>query len=294
MTQPQPPNLASPAVIAALLKRHGLRPNRRWGQNFLADANLLAKVVDAAELGPTESVLEIGPGLGGLTRAIAAHAPRVLAVEVDPALTAILRAETVADLENVRILRADFLSLDLPNVLPEALGEPPYVVVANIPYSITTPLIGRVLEHANLFSRAVLMVQREVAERITAAPGTNDYGSLTLFINLYAQARRIALVSKKVFVPAPDVDSAIIRLDLRPHPLFPELTPSRYLSVVHAAFQQRRKNLGNSLMGPPLNWTREQAQAALYEAGIDPNRRGETLSPEEFARIAAEFPQETA
>ena len=289
----QSPNLASPAVIAALLKRHGIRPNRRWGQNFLADANLLGKVTDAAELTPADAVLEVGPGLGGLTRAVAAVAGRVLAVEVDPALAGVLRAETVSDLENVRILRADFLSLDLPHVLPESLGSPPYVVVANIPYSITTPLIGRLLEHAGLFSRAVLMVQREVAERITAAPGTSDYGSLTLYVNLYAQAKRIALVSKKAFVPAPEVDSAIIRLDLRPSALFPETTPSRYLSVVHASFQQRRKNLGNSLTGPPLNWTREQAQKALYEAGIDPNRRGETLSPEEFARIAMEFPQET-
>ncbi|HEU4752273.1 MAG TPA: 16S rRNA (adenine(1518)-N(6)/adenine(1519)-N(6))-dimethyltransferase RsmA [Armatimonadota bacterium] len=279
-----PVNLSSPAAVSALLRRRGLRPTRRWGQNFLIDANLLAKVADAGDLGPEDGVLEIGPGLGALTRALADRARRVLAVEIDPGLYAALTEETAADLPNVRVLHADFLAVDLERVVPEELGPGRHPVVANIPYSITSPVVVRLLEHRHLFDRIVLMVQKEVADRLTAAPDTSDYGSLTLFVHLYADARRVAPVSRRAFLPAPDVDSAIVRLDVRETPRYPE--PERYLDVVHAAFRQRRKNLANALTGTPLNWPRERARAALEAAGIDPTRRGETLSPDEFAALA--------
>lgn len=296
MTEPAPASdpmaLHSPAVVAALLRRHGIRPNRRRGQNFLVDANQLARVLAAAEVGPKDAVLEIGAGLGVLTRALSARAARVLAIEVDPALHQVLLTDTASDLRNTRVLLADFLELPLPGPLPEHLGAPPWLVVANIPYSITTPLLARLLEHPELFRRAVLMVQQEVAARLTAAPGTPEYGALTLFAHLHAEVRRLAVVPRRAFLPAPEVDSAIVRLDLLREPRCGVVSPGHYLAVVHAAFGQRRKRLVNALTGPPLHASREAAAAALAAAEIAPDRRGETLTPEEFARLAAALPQE--
>jgi len=281
-------NLASPAVVSEILRRRGLQPKRRWGQNFLLDANLLRKVVEAGDLQPEDGVLEIGPGLGALTQALAARARQVLAVEIDPGLYAALTEETLTELPNVRVLHADFLQTDLAALIPEALGSGRHPVVANIPYSITSPVVVRLLEHRHLFSRLILMVQKEVADRLVGQPNTSDYGSLTLFVHLYADARRVAHVPRSAFLPAPEVDSAIVRLDVLEAPRYPE--PERYLAVVHAAFQQRRKNLANALTGPALGWTREQARVALEAAGVDPGRRGETLSPDEFAELARQWP----
>jgi 16S rRNA (adenine1518-N6/adenine1519-N6)-dimethyltransferase len=283
-------NLTAPSVVSEILRRRGLRPTRRWGQNFLIDANLMAKVVEAGELSPDDGVLEIGPGLGGLTRALAERVRQVLAIEIDPGLYAALTEETARDLANVRVVHADFLKADLDALVPETLGGGRHPVVANIPYSITSPVVVRLLEHRHLFDRVVLMVQKEVADRLTAAPGTSDYGSLGLFVNLYAEALQVGFVSRRAFLPAPDVDSTIVRLDLRIEPRFPDLSPDAYLDVVHSAFRQRRKNLGNALTGPPLNWSREAARSALERAGIDPMRRGETLTPEEFAELARAAP----
>lgn len=283
-------NLNSPAFVAALLRRRGLRPNRRLGQNFLVDANLLQKVVDAAGILPEDGVLEIGPGLGALTRALAARARKVLAVEVDAGLFAALVEETTADLPGVRVIHADFLKTDLESLVGEELGPGRHQVVANIPYSITSPVVVRLLEHGRLFDRIVLMVQKEVADRLVAGPGTPDYGSLTLFVHLRADVRRVAAVSRRAFLPAPDVDSAIVRLDVLPEPRCADVPEERYLAVVHAAFQQRRKSLANALTGPALGWTREEALGALAEAGIDPGRRGETLTPDEFAALAQSGP----
>ena len=278
-----PINLTSPAEVASLLQRRGLRPKRRWGQNFLIDANLLGKVVEAGGLSPERGVLEIGPGLGALTQELAPRARRVLAVEIDAELHQVLQEETLRELGNVAVVHADFLDLELGTVIPEKLGPGRHVVVANIPYSVTSPILVRLLEHYPLFERVVLMVQKEVADRLAAKPGTPEYGSLTLFAGLYADVRKVATVSRRAFLPAPEVDSAIIRLDILEAPRF---APETYLPVVHAAFQQRRKSLANALTGPALGWTRERAQAALSAAGIDPGRRGETLSAEEFARLA--------
>jgi 16S rRNA (adenine1518-N6/adenine1519-N6)-dimethyltransferase len=283
---PDLPNLASPAAVKALLRERGLRPNRRWGQNFLIDGNLLERVAAAADLIPGDRVLEIGPGLGALTRVLARNAERVLAVEIDPGLYAALSEATLTDLQNVHVLHADFLELDLASAIPAELGPGRHPVVANIPYSITSPVVVRLLEHRELFDRIVLMVQKEVADRLTARPGTSDYGSLTLFVHLFADAKAVHFVSRRAFLPAPDVDSEIVRLDALETPRYPDIRAEDYLAVVHAAFQQRRKSLSNSLTGPALGWSKEQARERLERAGIDPIRRGETLTPEEFAALA--------
>ncbi|MCC2672458.1 MAG: dimethyladenosine transferase [Armatimonadetes bacterium] len=280
-----PQNLTSPATVADLLKRRSLQPKSRWGQNFLVDANLLNKVVEGGELQPDEAVLEIGPGLGALTRALAAQVRQVLAMEIDPGLYEALIKETIRGVPNIRVLLQDFLQADLEQLVPEHLGPGRHPVIANIPYSITSLVVVRLLEHRHLFDRIVLMVQKEVADRLVAAPDTSDYGSLTLFVHLHANARRVAKVPRTAFLPAPDVDSSIVRLDILTEPRFPDLNSEDYLAVVHAAFRQRRKNLANALTGPPLSWDRDQARAVLAATGIDPMRRGETLTPDEFANL---------
>lgn len=287
-------SLTDPRVVAALLRRYGLSPSRYRGQSFLVSRPHLEIVVRGAELTAGDAVLEVGAGLGVLTRALAevvGPGGKVLALEVDTGLYRVLSAETAADLPQVEVLHADALEADLPALIRERLGGGPVPVAANIPYSITSPLLVRLLSLGpRLVSRLVLMVQREVARRLTAAPGTPEYGSLTLFTHLHADCRLLGEVPREAFHPAPRVDSAVVRLDLLPGPRFPGLDPERYLAVVHAAFQMRRKTLPNALAGPALGWPRSEALAALASAGIDPGRRGETLSPEEFARLAAAGP----
>jgi len=283
-------NLSSPAAVSALLKRHNLHPRKRFGQNFLVDGNTLAKIVAAGELEPGGVALEIGAGLGVLTAALAeavTETGRVVSVEVDMDLLPALE-ETLAERPQVQVVTADALALDWPAFLDEHFpnGVTP-AVVANIPYNITSPLLTTLLEQHGRFSRVVLLVQKEVAARLGAKAGTPDYGSLSVFVQYHAQVETIGIVSRRVFFPPPDVDSAVVRLT--PHAAPPVDVPSeaRLFAVVRAAFGQRRKALLNALSGDPvLGWSREQAAAALETAGIDGGRRGETLTLEEFARLS--------
>lgn len=284
-------NLSSPAAVAALLRRHGLHPRRRFGQNFLVDANTLAKIVGAGNVGPGDRVLEIGTGLGVLTAALAeavTESGQVVTVEVDrdllPALT-----DTVAALPQVRVVSADALALAWPQFLSERFSDGPRIkVIANIPYNITTPLLTTLLAQRGRFGVIVLLVQKEVAQRLAAAPATPDYGSLSVFVQFHANVETVGIVSRRVFLPAPDVDSAIVRLTPFAAPPVSVSDEKQFFAVVRAAFGQRRKALVGALSGDPaLGWTRERAVAALAAASIDPGRRGETLSLEEFARLAA-------
>jgi 16S rRNA (adenine1518-N6/adenine1519-N6)-dimethyltransferase len=288
-------NLSSPAALAALLRRHGLRPRRRFGQNFLVDANTLAKIVTAGALGPGDSVLEIGAGLGVLTRALAqsvGEAGRVVSLEIDHDLLPAL-AETVGNLPQVQIVPGDAMALDWPAFLDAHFaGSVSQVsVIANIPYNITSPLLTTLLDQRGRFARIVLLVQKEVAARLGAPPGSPDYSALGVYTQFHAQVETVGIVSRRVFFPPPDVDSAIVRLT--PHDRPPVAVPDEglFFAVVRAAFGQRRKALLNALSGDPaLGWDREQAAAALAAAAIDPGRRGETLSLEEFARLARPQP----
>ena len=283
-------NLSSPAAVAALLKRHGLRPRRRFGQNFLADANTLGKIAAAGSLAPGDAALEIGAGLGVLTRALAeAVGPsgRVAALEVDRDLLPAL-AETVGDLPQVTVVPGDATAVDWPAFLDAHFpGAARVSVVANIPYNITSPLLTMLLAQRGRFARIVLLVQKEVAARLGAKPGTPDYGALTVFAQFHTQVETVGIVSRRVFFPPPEVDSAIVRLTPHAAPPAPVADEARFFAVVRAAFGQRRKALLNALSGDPaLGWSRDQAAQALAAAAIDPNRRGETLSLEEFARLA--------
>ena len=285
-------NLSSPAAVSALLKRHNLHPRKRFGQNFLVDGNTLAKIVMAGGLEPGGAVLEIGAGLGVLTSALAeavTETGRVVSVEVDTDLLPAL-AETTGSLPQVEIVTADVMALDWPAFLDAHFsgGQKPSVV-ANIPYNITSPLLTTLLEQRGRFARIVLLVQKEVAARLGAKADTPDYGSLSVFVQYHAQVETVGIVSRRVFFPPPDVDSAIVRLT--PHDTPPVAVPdeAQLFAVVRAAFGQRRKALLNALSGDPaLGWSREQAAAALANAQIDGGRRGETLTLAEFARLASD------
>ncbi len=285
----KPMNLSSPASISALLKKYGLRPRRRFGQNFLVDGNTLGRIVAAGLLEPGDGVLEIGAGLGVLTQALAGAVTgtgQVVAVEVDRDLLPALQ-ETVGGLPQVQIQEADALSLDWPVFLQTHLGERAVTVVANIPYNITTPLLTSLLDSGANLARLVFLVQKEVAQRLSAPPGSSDYGSISVFAQFHAKVETVGIVSRRVFLPSPDVDSAIIRLTPHPAPPVEVTDRKQFFAVVRAAFGQRRKSLLNALSGDPsLAWSRARAETALQTAGIDPLRRGETLSLAEFALLA--------
>lgn len=280
------PNLISPAVVKSLLLEHGLRPKKRLGQNFLIDRNVLNKIIDAAGIGPDDSALEIGPGLGVVTRELALRAGHVVAVEADRDLIPILQ-NILADLPNAEIVNADFLRLELDSFLQERFGDSKLAVVANLPYYITTPIIAELLGVKERISNIVLMVQKEVAQRLAAPPGGGDYGSITVFVRYHCEMQIVAQASRNVFFPIPDVDSSLIRLTVRSTPPVKVEDESLFFSVVRAAFGKRRKTLLNALAdAPDLGLTKSQVDEALAAAGIDPTRRGETLDLPEFGAIA--------
>jgi 16S rRNA (adenine1518-N6/adenine1519-N6)-dimethyltransferase len=281
---PAPVNLFSPRAVSDLLQRHAVRTNKSLGQNFLLDKNTLERIVSAAKLTGDESVLEIGPGLGALTRILAERAASVTAVEIDAGFVRVL-AETVGDLENVHVEHADFLKLDLTTWARANLTPLPATVVANVPYYITSPLLVSLLRTGELWRTIVVLVQKEIADRLRAGPGTPEYGSLSVFAQVHAEVDVVGAVPRGAFYPPPKVDSAIVRFTPRPRPPVPISDPRLFEQVVRAAFGQRRKTLSNALTAVP-DWTRETALAALGAAGVDPRRRGETLTVADFAAIA--------
>jgi len=279
-------NLTSPAVVASLLRHHGLKPKKRLGQSFLVDRNVLDKIVAAAELGPNDCVVEIGAGLGTVTRELASRAGRVVAVEADRGLIPVLR-DTLSGLGNVEVVEADFLELALDGFLAERLGEERCVVVANLPYYITTPIVSRLIETKSRIRLAALMVQKEVAQRLIAPSGGDDYGAITVFVRYHCEVEIVAQVSRNVFLPPPEVDSALVRLRVRERPPVQTRDEGAFFAVVKAAFGQRRKTVLNALSGSPeLSLTKKRALGMLQAAGIDAVRRGETLDLAEFARLA--------
>jgi 16S rRNA (adenine1518-N6/adenine1519-N6)-dimethyltransferase len=268
-------------VVAGLLAEFNLHPRKRFGQNFLVDEHVLERIVAAAELTPADTVLEIGPGLGTLTAALAAQAGQVVAVELDRELLPVLES-TVGSLPNVRILQGDILQLPLDQVLPP--GNAPYKVVANLPYYVTSPVLLKFLLADRPWARLVFMVQREVAERLAASPGSKAYGSLSVVLRFSAEPAIMARVPRTAFFPPPEVDSAVVALSPRPAPLPSGPERETFFRVVRGAFGQRRKKLSNALAGagfPP-----GAVAAALAEADVDGGRRGETLDLSEFVALA--------
>lgn len=270
-------NEIPPLNVANLLKRHGLRADKSLGQNFLQDPIALEKIASAAEIQPTDSVLEIGPGLGSLTRYLAVAAGEVVAVELDGNLFPLLKA-VLAPYTNIRLIHGDILEFKPA----ELVNRPGYLVVANIPYYITSAIIRHLLENEPQPRRIVLTIQKEVADRICAAPG--GMSLLALSVQVYGTPRIAARIPAGAFFPAPKVDSAVLCLDVHPEPQVKRELLETFFEVIKAGFSQKRKTLRNSLSSglriPPAN-----AANLLTQAGIDPQRRAETLSIPEWQRL---------
>jgi 16S rRNA (adenine1518-N6/adenine1519-N6)-dimethyltransferase len=270
-----------------LMRRYGLDPKKSLGQNFLVDESHLRRIADAADLTKDDTVLEVGPGLGVLTRHLAERAGRVVAVELDDRLIPILQ-ERFAGQPHVEIIHGDILTLDpralvAPAIQPsDEAADMVYKVVANLPYYITSAVLRHLLEATPPPVIAVLLVQWEVARRIMAKPG--DMSILAVSVQFYAEPRIIHKIPAGAFVPRPKVDSAILRLDVRPRPAVPDVNPDDFFRVVRAGFGQKRKQLLNSL-SQGLSLPKETARQLLVAAGIDPRRRAETLSLDEWARL---------
>lgn len=273
--------------IKELLARHGFRFSRSMGQNFLTAAWVPEQIADAAGLDEKTGVLEVGPGIGCLTEQLSYRAGKVLAVELDNALRPVL-AETLGGRENVEIVFGDVLKQNISALVKEKMPGMRYAVCANLPYNITSPLITAFLE-AGCFETVTVMIQREVARRICAKPGSGDYGAFTVLVNWYAQPRMLFDVPPSCFMPQPKVTSSVIRLDIRKEPPVSVKSEELFFRIVRAAFGMRRKTLLNALSAYLGEFSKEQIEAALISADFDPKIRGETLGIGEFAKIADTF-----
>ncbi|MCD2434899.1 16S rRNA (adenine(1518)-N(6)/adenine(1519)-N(6))-dimethyltransferase RsmA [Acidaminococcus sp. NSJ-142] len=275
------PVIASREVTHYILQTFGLKAKKRFGQNFLINEKVVQAIAQAAQIGPGDLVLEIGPGIGTLTQALAETGAQVKSVEIDQSLLPVL-AKTLEGYTNVEIIPGDVLKVDLG----EITQHEPFTVAANLPYYITTPIIFALLEQQLPLKRLVVMVQKEVAERMTAGPGTKDYGPLSLALQYYSEPRLALSVPARDFMPAPKVDSMVVVCEKREQPPV-DADPKLFFQVVRAAFSQRRKMLSNCLKS--LGLSSDQVKTLMERAGIDGKRRGESLSMEEFGKLTKAY-----
>ncbi|WP_053368668.1 16S rRNA (adenine(1518)-N(6)/adenine(1519)-N(6))-dimethyltransferase RsmA [Bacillus sp. FJAT-27245] len=281
-------DIATPLRTRAILEKYGFSFKKSLGQNFLIDTNILRKIVDAAGIDGETGAIEIGPGIGALTEQLAKASKKTVAFEIDQRLLPILE-DTLSPYSNVKVVHSDFLKANAAEVIKEEFDPGmDLVVAANLPYYVTTPIIMKILEEKLPVRAIVVMLQKEVADRISAKPGSKDYGSLSIAVQYYTEAETVMIVPKTVFVPQPNVDSAVIRLNVRDEPAVSVSNERFFFTVTRAAFAQRRKTILNNLTSQ-LEGGKERKEAittALEKAGIEPSRRGETLSLDEFARLS--------
>lgn len=271
--------IASPEVVHYICKRFDIKMSTKLGQNFLIKRGIVDEIVHAAELTVGEPVLEVGPGIGTLTQGLAQSGADVTAIELDRRLLEVLDT-TLASYDNVRIIHGDVLKLDVPTIM----NHKPFKVVANLPYYITTPIIMSLLESKLPIERLVVMVQKEVALRMIAKPGTKDYGALSVAVQYYTEPDIVLDVPPKSFLPAPAVTSSVIRCVLRDKPPVDVIDEKLFFRVVKAGFAQRRKTFSNTMKTTGL--TRDRIEELLAKANIDGQRRGETFTLQEFADVA--------
>lgn len=281
--------LANPQKTIEVIQKNNFHFQKRYGQNFLIDAHVLEKIVAAAQITPDDFVLEVGPGIGTLTQYLAEAAREVVAVEIDRDLIPILE-ETLGGYENVTVLNQDILKVDVAALAQEKNGGRPIKVIGNLPYYITTPIVMGLLESRVPLESITVMVQKEVAMRMQASPGTKDYGALSLAVQYYAEPYLAANVPPNCFIPRPGVGSAVIRLTCRETPAATVKDERLLFSIIHASFGQRRKTLVNGLRNAPgLDFTKEQIEEALKKTGLSETVRGETLTLAQFAQLADEL-----
>ena len=280
--------IADYSVTRAILERHGFTFKKSFGQNFLTDTNILQKIVDTAEIDKNVNVIEIGPGIGALTEFLAESAAEVMAFEIDDRLVPIL-ADTLRDFDNVTVVNQDILKVDLAQYIAEFKNpDLPIKVVANLPYYITTPILMHLIESGIPFSEFVVMMQKEVADRISAQPNTKAYGSLSIAVQYYMTAKVAFIVPRTVFVPAPNVDSAILKMVRRDQPAVEVQDEKFFFKVSKVSFVHRRKTLWNNLTSHfgKSEETKAKLTAALEQAELSPSVRGEALTLADFARLA--------
>ena len=282
-------NLVKPEETIKILKKYNFNFQKKFGQNFLIDAHVLDKIISAAEITKEDTVLEIGPGIGTMTQALCEAAKQVIAVEIDKNLIPILENDTLKDYDNAVVVNNDILAVDIPALLKEN-GAESAKVVANLPYYITTPIIMGLLEKHAPVKSITVMVQKEVAVRMQAAPGNKDYGALSLAVQYYCEPYLAANVPQNCFIPRPNVGSAVIVLKLHDTPPVKVSDEKFMFKLIRAAFNQRRKTLVNALRNSPeLSLSREEIEEALTKLNMDVNIRGEMLGLEEFARLCDEL-----
>ena len=273
--------LSNPQRTIEVIKKYEFCFQKKFGQNFLIDGHVLDKIIAGAGVTKDDMVLEIGPGIGTMTQYLAEAAGKVVAVEIDRNLLPILQ-ETLADYDNVKVIHADVLSLDLEKLVQEENGGRPIKVVANLPYYITTPIIMALFEQHVPLANVTVMVQKEVAARMKSGPGSKDYGALSLAVQYYAEPYIVANVPCNCFMPRPNVDSAVIRLTRYEEPPVQVKDEKMLFKIIRASFNQRRKTLQNGLNNSSeLNFTKDQIAAAIAEAGFSPSVRGEALTLEQ-------------
>ncbi|ABV09208.1 MULTISPECIES: 16S rRNA (adenine(1518)-N(6)/adenine(1519)-N(6))-dimethyltransferase RsmA [Streptococcus] len=280
--------IADYSVTRAILERHGFTFKKSFGQNFLTDTNILQKIVDTAEIDKNVNVIEIGPGIGALTEFLAENAAEVMAFEIDDRLVPIL-ADTLRDFDNVTVVNQDILKVDLAQYIAEFKNpDLPIKVVANLPYYITTPILMHLIESGIPFSEFVVMMQKEVADRISAQPNTKAYGSLSIAVQYYMTAKVAFIVPRTVFVPAPNVDSAILKMVRREQPAVEVQDEKFFFKVTKASFVHRRKTLWNNLTSyfGKSEEVKEKLENALAKANLVANVRGEALDLVAFARLS--------
>ena len=285
--------LSNPKETIQVLQKHEFQFKKKFGQNFLIDPHVLDKIVDAAQITKDDFVLEIGPGIGTLTQYLCENARQVLAVEIDDKLIPILK-ETLQPYDNVEVLHGDILKQDIQQIADTYNDGKPIKVVANLPYYITTPIIMELFESHVPLANVTVMVQKEVADRMKAEPGTKDYGALSLAVQYYAKPYIAAFVPPNCFMPRPNVGSAVIRLDCLARVPVEVHNEKLMFRLIRASFNQRRKTLQNGIANSAdLSFTKEQAARAIEQAGFDVRIRGEKLGLEEFARLADELERMT-
>lgn len=275
-------DLTSPKTIREIQNKFAFSFKKGLGQNFLTSRDVLVDICEAAEI--SGGVLEIGPGFGVLTKELSAYAKKVVSIEIDDSLFDVLDY-TLADCDNVKIIKGDALKLDLKALIEEEFPNQTISIAANLPYYITTPIISKLLEEKLPVNNIVVMVQKEVAQRLSAKPGTKDYGAITVLCQYYTEPEITTIVKAGLFVPPPKVDSAVLTLRKLPEPRVNPKDEKLFFKTVKAAFSQRRKTLLNCLSSS-FPYPKEELEKALLEIGIDPKRRGETLSIEDFKDLA--------
>ncbi|MBR4575436.1 MAG: 16S rRNA (adenine(1518)-N(6)/adenine(1519)-N(6))-dimethyltransferase RsmA [Lachnospiraceae bacterium] len=280
------PELANARDTAEIIRKYGFSVQKRFGQNFLIDEHVLDKIIDAAQIDKSDGVIEIGPGLGTMTRRLGELAGKVVAIEIDRQLIPIL-SDTLSDCDNVKVINADVMKTDLKLLIDEEFGDMPVKVVANLPYYITTPIVMNLLEGRLAIDSITIMIQKEVAERMRALPGSKDYGALSLAVGYYADAYIAANVPPNCFMPRPKVGSCVIRLTVLKNPPVSVRDEKQMFALIRGAFNQRRKTLVNAVSNyEGLSFNKDEIEEALKELDLSPSIRGEALDLRQFAALS--------